>query len=90
MTHKEFRLKVNKEIIETSATYTSAKVILYKVGDILNVDENTFEVLKSGNTVERYTQEGMVKFDKYNFENEVECIKIETSFSTVKLGQRKT
>lgn len=86
MTHKEYRLIVSKEILERSG---NTEAIHYKVGHVLSVNDRIFELLKSGETVERYTQEGTIEFDRYNFENEVECITIETTFSTVKLGQRK-
>jgi len=86
MTHKEYRLTVSKEILETSG---NIEAVHYKVGHVLSVNDNLFERLKSGEIVERYTQEGIIEFDRYNFENEVECITIETTFSTAKLGQRK-
>jgi len=88
MTHKEFKLVVKNEILE-DAGY-ERKAVHYRVGDIVTVDEGTFNLIQSGNTVERMTQEGFIRFDKYDFENEVAVTTITVEYSTRKLGQRKT
>ena len=88
MTHKEFKLTVKKEILE-SAGY-ERQAIKYKVGDVMMVDEIIFDMIKSGNTIERMTQEGFIKFDKYNFENEVQVTSVTVEYSVCKLGQRNT
>ena len=87
MTHKEFKLVVKKEILE-SAGY-ERQAVKYKVGDTMVVKEDIFDIIQSGNTIERMTQEGFIRFDKYNFENEVEVTTITIEYSTRKLGQRK-
>jgi len=87
MTHKEFKLTVKQEILE-SAGY-ERQAIKYRVGDIMIVDETMFDMIQSGNTIERMTQEGFIKFDKYNFENEVEVTSVTVEYSVRKLGQRK-
>jgi len=87
MTHKEFKLIVKKEILE-SAGYES-QAVQYRVGDEMVVDEAMFNMIRSGNTVERMTQEGFIRFDKYNFENEVSFTAVTVEHGTRRLGQRK-
>jgi hypothetical protein len=87
MTHKEFKLTVKQEILE-SAGY-ERQAIKYRVDDIMIVDETMFHMIQSGNTIERMTQEGFIKFDKYNFKNEVEVTSVTVEYSVRKLGQRK-
>jgi hypothetical protein len=87
MTHKEFKLTVKNEILE-DAGY-ERKAVHYRVGDIVTLDEATFDRLQSGSFVQRYTQEGTIVFDKYDFENEVAVTTITVEYSVRKLGQRK-
>lgn len=87
MTHKEFKLIVKKEILE-SAGY-ERQAVKYRVGDTVIVDEDTFNMIQSGNTVERMTREGFIRFDKYNFENEVSYTAVTVEYGIRKLGQRK-
>ena len=88
MTHKEFKLIVKKEILE-SAGY-ERQAVKYRVGDTVIVDEDTFNMIQSGNTVERMTREGFIRFDKYNFENEVSFTAVTVEYGIRKLGQRKS
>ena len=87
MTHKEFKLTVKKNIVEDAGYGRTA--VHYRVGDTFTVDEATFVKLQSGATIERYTLEGIITLDKYNFENEVQVTTITIENSTRKLGQRK-
>jgi hypothetical protein len=87
MVHKEFNLIVKDEILENAGYSRTA--VHYKVGDVLTVDEDTFNILQSGKFVERYTREGIIRFDKYNFENEVSYTELTVQYGTRKLGQRK-
>ena len=87
MTHREFKLTVKKDIME-SAGY-GRKAVHYHVGDIVTLDEATFDRLQSGSSVQQYTQEGVIAFDKYNFENEVAVTTVTVEYGTRKLGQRK-
>jgi len=87
MTHKEFKLTVKKDIIE-SAGY-NRQAVKYHVGDTMIVDEATFERIQSGKFVERMTREGFIHFDKYNFENEVSFTAITVEYGIRRLGQRK-
>jgi|GEM_PF-1755279 hypothetical protein len=87
MTHKEFKLTVKKDIME-SAGY-NRQAVKYHVGDTMIVDEATFERIQSGKFVERMTQEGFIHFDKYNFENEVSFTAITVEYGIRRLGQRK-
>ena len=86
MTHKEFKLIVKKEILEHAGYSTPA--IYYKIGDVITVSEDVFTNLQSGETIKRFTVEGTIEFDKYNFENEVEYTQITIDYGTRKLGQR--
>ena len=87
MTHKEFRLTVKKDIME-DAGY-ERKAVHYRVGDVVTLDEATFDRLQSGSFIKRYTQEGWIVFDKYDFENEVAVTSVTVEYSIRKLGQRK-
>jgi hypothetical protein len=87
MTHREFRLTVKKDILE-SAGY-ERKAVHYRVGDIVTLDEITFDRLQSGSFVQQCTREGIISFDKYDFENEVAVTTVTVEYSTRKLGQRK-
>ena len=86
MTHKEFKLVVQKEIFESTGTFAPA--VHYKIGDIITVNEDVFNNLQSGETIKRFTREGSIEFDKYNFENEVEYTQVTIDYGTRKLGQR--
>jgi hypothetical protein len=87
MTHKEFTLTVKKNIVE-DAGY-GRKAIHYRVGETFTVGEEVFNKLQSGATIERYTLEGIITLNKYDFENEVQVTTITIENSTRKLGQRK-
>jgi hypothetical protein len=87
MTHKEFKLTVKKDIME-SAGY-NRQAVKYHVGDTMIVDEATFERIQSGKFVERMTREGFIHFDKYNFENEVSFTAVTVEYGIRRLGQRK-
>jgi hypothetical protein len=88
MIHLEFTLTVKQEIFEiVSPTLQSA---VFKVGDKMNIDESTFISLQKNNIIERFGRTGIIRFDKNNFENEVECTSITIERSIRKLGQRKT
>jgi len=87
MTHAEYKLIVKKDIKESSGR--EVYPVKYKVGDTLVVDEPTFLNLQSGETIERFTLEGIIRFDKYNFENEVAYTEFTVQYGTRKLGQRK-
>ena len=88
MTHKEFKLVVEKEILEIGTGY-SASAVHYKVGDVMTVDEAMFDMIQSGNNIERTTREGFIRFNKYDFLNEVEVISVTVEYSVRKLGQRQ-
>ena len=87
MTHREFHLNVTKAITENSGR--EVYPVIYKVGDILTLNEKQFDDLQSGSTVTFYTREGIMEFDKYNFKNEVSFTEITVDYGTRKLGQRK-
>lgn len=87
MIHTEYKLIVKKEILQYAGYSTNP--VYYKNGETITVDGSTFLDLQSGKTIKRLTQEGAVKFDKYNFENEVSYTVININYGTRKLGQRK-
>ena len=87
MTHKEFKLKVVKDILEINSRQLN--VVQYKIGDTITVDEETFQQLKEGKIVSRFTSEGRIDFSKSNFENEVETTIITVEHTINKLGNRK-
>ena len=87
MTHKEFKLTVKNEILEHAGYNRQA--VEYKVGDVMTVDEDMFDMIQSGNTIERTTREGFIRFNKYDFLNEVEVISVTVEYSVRKLGQRQ-
>jgi hypothetical protein len=90
MTQTEFKLKVSNDILDV--TGRDFKVIQHKVGEVLTVDEATFNSLVKGEIITRYTTEGLIRFDKYNFENEVEAetVTVTITRSTRKLKQNST
>jgi hypothetical protein len=88
MIHKEFKLTVKNEILE-DAGY-SRKAVHYSPGDVMTVDEAMFDMIQSGNNIEKTTREGFIRFNKYNFENEVQVTSVTVEYSVRKLGQRNT
>jgi hypothetical protein len=87
MVHKEFKLIVKKEITENSGR--NIFPVIYKIGDTFIVDETTFQRLLFNDTITRFTNEGSIQFDKYNFENEVSFTEVTVQYGIRKLGQRK-
>jgi hypothetical protein len=87
MTHKEFKLTVKKDIMEYAGYERQATK--YRVGDTMVVDEVMFDRIQSGMGVERMTQEGFIRFDKYDFENEVSVTAVTVEYGIRRLGQRK-
>ena len=85
MTHKEFKLTVKETIFEDAGYGRMA--VHYQTGDVMTVDEDMFDMIQSGNTIEKTTREGYIRFNKYNFENEVEVISVTVEHSVRKLGQ---
>ena len=83
MTHKEFILIVKNPIFETSK---DIKVLAYKKDDRITVSEDVFDQLQKGHRVEQFTQEGVIRYDKDNFENEVNYTKITVEYGVRKLG----
>ena len=86
MNHREFILVANQDIKE----YTHGIETNYlEKGQSITVTEDVFEKLQKNETIERWTREGMVKIDKYMFENEVAYTPVTIEYGTRKLGQRK-
>ena len=89
MTHKEFKLIVKTEIRERSGRGVEYQPVIYKPGDVMIVDEDTFLDIQAGESQYRQTREGSIQFDKYSFENEVANTEITVEYGVRKLGQRK-
>jgi hypothetical protein len=87
MVHTEFKLIVTNPITENSGR--EVYPVIYGVGDTFTVDEKTFLEIQNGKTITRFTREGIITFDKYNFENEVSYTEVTVQYGTRKLGQRK-
>lgn len=87
MVHTEFKLIVKNPITESSGR--EIYPVIYGVSDTFNVDEKTFLEIQNGKTITRFTNEGIITFDKYNFENEVSYTEVTIQYGTRKLGQRK-
>jgi hypothetical protein len=87
MTHQEFKLTVKNEILEDAGYGRMA--VHYRAGDTMTVDEAMFDMIQSGNNIERTTREGFIRFNKYDFENEVAVTSVTIEYGIRKLGQRK-
>jgi hypothetical protein len=81
---KSYYLIVKKDILEY-AGYPSNPVH-FKSGVEIMVNEKVFEKLVNGETVEQHTQEGMVKFDKTNFEDVVTCRTKTVTYNTFNIN----
>jgi hypothetical protein len=86
MTHREFILVANQDIKEFSR---GIEVVSIAKGNILNVTEDVFNRLQKNETIKIYTREGILEYDKYMFENEVDYTAVTIEYGTRKLGQRK-
>lgn len=90
MTHTEYTLIVAQDLYQSNG---STEALHYKKGDRVTVNQNTFEALKKGETVNIAMSSGMneysyINYNKYDFENDVTVLKIITEVGTAKLGQR--
>ena len=86
MTHREFTLVAIQDIKEFSG---SIETVSIKKGSSLIVTEEVFDKLQKNETIKIYTREGILEYDKYMFENEVEYTAVTIEYGTRKLGQRK-
>jgi hypothetical protein len=86
MTHKEFILTANQDIKEFNGITSAVNI---KKGSTIKVKEDVFLKLQNNETIEVYTREGVLKYDKYMFENEVCCTTVLVEYSVRKLGHRK-
>ena len=75
----EYVFKVSKNIVEY--TESGKEAIRYKVGALIPLNVNHFNDLVEGKTLTSYTRSGLVKFDKSNFEDEVEVIETTTTLT---------
>ncbi len=86
MVHREYRLKVVKDIVCHSGR--GVNPVYFPVCTIVTVDQDTWERLKKGETIERYAHDGFIRYDKKNFANEVEWTEVTVSHGIAKLGLR--
>jgi len=87
MIHREFKLTVHEPIREV--TGREVQPIHYHTGQEISLRQDEFDALKKGETVERFTNEGFIRFDKYNFANGVRVVQIEITESELKLGNTR-
>jgi hypothetical protein len=87
MIHREFKLTVTEPIREV--TGREVQPIHYHTGQEISLRQDEFDALKKGETVERFTNEGVIRFDKYNFANGVRVVQIEITESELKLGNTR-
>lgn len=87
MIHKEFKVTVQEPIREV--TGREVQPIHYHIDQEISLRQDEFDALKKGETVERFTREGVVRFDKYHLANGVRVIQIEITESELKLGNTK-
>ena len=85
MTHKEFILVANQDIKEFSR---GIEVVSIKKGSSITVSEEVFNKLQSSETIKVYTREGILEYDKYMFDNEVQFTAVTIEYGSRKLGQR--
>ena len=85
MTHREFILVANQDIKEHSR---GIDVVSIRKGSSITVTEDVFNRLQSNETIKVYTREGVLEYDKYMFDNEVNLTQVTIEYSTRKLGQR--
>jgi predicted ThiF/HesA family dinucleotide-utilizing enzyme len=86
MTHREFILVANQDIKEFSR---GIEVVSIAKGSSITVTEEVFNKLQKNETIKIYTREGILEYDKYMFENEVNYTAVTIEYGTRKLGQRK-
>ena len=87
MIHKEFKVTVTEPVREV--TGREVQPIHYHTGQEISLRQDEFDALKKGETVERFTNEGVIRFDKYNFANGVRVVQIEITESELKLGNTR-
>ena len=78
MKHKEYKLTVRVEIVERNNEISE---VVYKLGDTIIVNETDLNTLKHDWSVNRYTDRGLISFNKANFENEIEVTTITVEHS---------
>ena len=86
MTHREFILVANQDIKEFSRGIEALSIAK---GSSITVTEEVFNKLQKNETIKIYTREGILEYDKYMFENEVNYTAVTIEYGTRKLGQRK-
>ena len=78
MEHKEYKLTVKEEIAERNNEISE---VVYKIGDTIIVNETDLNTIKKGWSVNRYTNRGLISFNKANFENQIAVTVITTEHS---------
>ena len=86
MTHREFILVANQDIKEFNR---GIEVVNINKGSSITVNEDVFNRLQNNETIKVYTREGILEYNKYMFNNEVNFTAITVEYGTRKLGQRK-
>lgn len=86
MVHREYKLKVVKDIVIHSGREVTP--VHYAAAQEISVDQATWERLKKGETIEKDVHDGVIRYDKWNFANEVQWTEVQVSYGISKLGLR--
>jgi hypothetical protein len=79
----QYNIQFNKDIYERLSAELSA--VRYPKGYVLTIDEISFEALLRGDTIKRYTTEGIVEWNKYDVESEVKTWKMVIEYGETKI-----
>ena len=86
MVHREYKLKVVKDIVINSGREVTP--VHYAAAQEISVDQETWERLKKGETIEKPVYDGFIRYNKKNFANEVQWTEVAVSYGIAKLGLR--
>jgi len=86
MVHREYKLKVVKDIVILSGRDVTP--VHYAAAQEISVDQDTWERLKKGETIEKPVYDGFIRYNKKNFANEVQWTEVAVSYGIAKLGLR--
>ena len=86
MVHREYKLKVVKDIVIHSRRAVTP--VKYDAAQEISVDQETWERLKKGETIEKPVYDGFIRYNKKNFANEVQWTEVAVSYGIAKLGLR--
>jgi hypothetical protein len=80
----QYNIRFNKDIYEKLSPELST--VRYPKGYVLTIDEISFNELLRGDTIKRYTTEGIVEWNKYDVEPEVKTWKMIIEYGETKIA----